>query len=154
MACSAGDQPQLASLSPPCLSPPPFLLCSFMESPMLTFLAVVTLPALCPSLCPSQCPSQEGASFPARQPAWGVGQHLVWQGLNHKLAEASPEAWPPGSFPPAPSAQPRGQRRLSKTHGSGPETPGTATQRWREGVCSCISDVNVWGTGRGSCSMY
>ena len=155
MARSAGYQLPLASRSPPCLSPPPFSSVPLWTSLGLTFLAVITPPALHPSLCPSRCPSQEGASCPL------LPCQSAWVGCGPAPCEARPkpqagrgqrsssEAGPLRLFPFAPSARPRGQRRFSKIHGLGPEAPGSATQGWGEGVAVCM---HVWGTGKGSCS--
>ena len=79
--------------------PSPFCSVPLWASLGLAFLAVITPPALHPSLCPSCVPLRKGPAalcLPASQPGWGVGQHLVRQGLNHKLAEGSATAQRPG----------------------------------------------------------
>lgn len=121
MARSAGYQLPLASRSPPRLSPPPFCSVPLWTSLGLTFLAVITPPALRPSLCPSRCPSQEGASCPL------LPCQSAWVGCGPAPCEARPkpqagrgqrsssEARPPGSLPlhPLPGPEDKGASQRS-----------------------------------------
>lgn len=91
LACPAGDQLPLASLPSPCPSPPFF--CSFLLMRTLCLVACCgypTSPLSESGYCPSGCPSQLPLAFLPASPG-GLGQHLVWQGRNHKLAENPPQ---------------------------------------------------------------
>lgn len=122
---------------------------------MLTFLALVALPALSVQVCvlPGVPLRKELAAlcFPSCQPGWGRGE-APWQDLNHKLAKGSTMAQKSGLqapflLHPLPSPEDKGVSH--RPHGPGPETPGTETQKWGEGASPCMS-----GTGRGSFSMH
>lgn len=110
---------------------------------MLTFLAVVTPPAPCPSLGSvlSGVPLKKGPAapcFPACHPGWGVGQHVVWQGLNHKLADSSPIAQRPGLQAPFllhPLPGPENKGASQNPVALGLRLLEAAAERGREGGC-------------------
>lgn len=126
------------------LSPFPFLLCPFIESPTLTFLAVVTPLAFSLRGVPV---GQAPRPLLPCPPAWiGCGPAACVASPNRKLAQSRPEAQPPGFLPPVPAVQ-SGQRRFSGPLAVGLSLLESAAESWEEGgteLAFCMSDGNVW----------
>lgn len=132
MGCSAGHQLPLVSLPSPCHSLP-------------FFCSVRSQSALCP---PSRVWSPPQPSALRRVPLRQGPVPLAFMPASLGGREHS------GPFPPMPSAQPEGQRRLSGQDpvAVGPRLLEAAAERWageHGAFAFCLSDRTVWGRERG-----